>query len=141
VACPERRRPKPPLFGSTGLLDPLAPFDQRADLKRRVAFLRHPLDEICCFFSVRLSFLALKEITGRRSSTCVNILRSITSQSFSYEVQDNELPPLRAHAHRTMFTTSLRKFFGFEIPAAFSIFSSLALSTASAKENAERGLG
>jgi len=48
--------------------------------------------------------------------------RSITSRSFSYEVQDGLCPLFAARARNANLTTSLRKSFGLAIPAGFSLF-------------------
>ena len=77
-----------------------------------------------CFFSVSQSLLLPKLITGSRSSTWLNIRRSITSRIFSYEVQDGFRPLSSARARNANLTTSLRKSFGLAMPAGFSIFES-----------------
>lgn len=64
-----------PRFGSgfassTGLVHLHVPIDQSADLACRIATLDHPLNEfVMCCFSVELSFLEPKLMTGSRSST------------------------------------------------------------------------
>ena len=53
-----------------------------------------------------------KLITGSKSSTWLNMRFSMTSRSFSYEVQDGFLPLFAARARSANLTTSLRKSFG-----------------------------